>query len=134
MNNLKFSFCFTEQVLDEVNKLNLKRSSQTTDIPVPIIKDNKDIIALFIYHNFNNSLSSSSFPTDLKYADLRPAFKKDNITDKEKYRSISILPNISKVYERLKYDQLYPYFNEIFPKLQRGFRKSYNLKQCLIFD
>ena len=30
------------------------------------------------------------------------------------------------------YDQLHPYFNEIFSKLQCGFRKGYNAEQCLI--
>ena len=83
-------------------------------MPFPVIKGNKDVITLFIYHNFNNSMSSSSFPTGLKYADARPVFEKDEKTDQENHRPISILPNISKVYERLMYDQLCPYFNEIF--------------------
>ena len=49
----------------------------------------------------DNSLSSSTFPTALKYADVEPVFKKDGKTDKEIYRPISILPNLSKAYERL---------------------------------
>ena len=63
INNSKFSFNFVslEQTLDEINNLNPKKSSQTTGIPVPIIKGNKDVIVMFIHHNFNNSLSSSSF-------------------------------------------------------------------------
>ena len=77
-------------------------------------------------------MSSSSFPTDWKYADIRPDFKKDCKADKENYRSISIVLNIGKVYDRLMKDQLYPYFNEIFSKLQCGFCKSYNVEQCLI--
>ena len=85
MNNPKFSFNFvsSEQTLDEINKLNPKKASQTTDIPVPIINGNKYVIALSIGHNFNNSLSGSSFPTGLKYADVRPVFKKDDKTEKE---------------------------------------------------
>ena len=69
--------------------------------------------------------------TALKYADVRPAFKKDK-TDKENYRPISILPNLSKVYESLMYDQMYPYSDQIFSKLQCGFRKGFNAEQCLI--
>ena len=85
MNNPKFIFNFvsSEQTLDEINKLNMKKASQTMDILVPIIKEKKDVIALFIGHNFNNSLSSSSFPTGLKYANVRPVFKKDEKTEKE---------------------------------------------------
>ena len=51
------------------------------------------------------------FPTVLKYAGVRAAFKKDDKTDKENYRSISILPNLSKVYERLMYDQIKSFRN-----------------------
>ena len=49
MNNSKFIFRFAlfEQNLDEINKLDPKKASQTTDIPFPIIKGNKDAIALF---------------------------------------------------------------------------------------
>ena len=109
----------------------MKNASQTTNIAVPIIKGNKNIIVLFIHHNFNNSLSSSSFLPGLKYADVRPIFKKDDKNDKENYRPISILPNISKIYEGLMYDQLYPDFNEIFPNLV-FFHNGYNVAQCLI--
>ena len=132
MNNPKFSFNFIsfEQNLEEINKLT-KKASQTTDIPLPIIKGNKHVMALFIYLNFNNSLSSSFFSAVLKYSEVRPVFKKMT-NDKENCRPISILRNISKVYERFVYYQLYPCFNQIFPKLQCGFRKCYNAEQYLI--
>ena len=71
------------------------------DIPVKLIKENKDIVAFFIHHNFNNSLSSSTFPIALKYAFVKPVFKKDDKTGKESYRPVSILTTLSKVYKRL---------------------------------
>ena len=58
--------------------------------------------------------------------------KKDDKTDKENDRPISILPTLSKVYERLIYDQMYPFFDQIFSKLQCGFRKGFSAEQCLI--
>ena len=79
MHNPKFSFRFVSlnETLDGVNKLNLKKASQATDIPVKTIKENKDVASFYAFHNFNNALSSCSFSTTLKYADVRPAFKKD---------------------------------------------------------
>ena len=88
--------------------MKIKKPSQKSDIPVKIIKENVDIISYFLYHNFNNSLSCASFPTSMKYADVTPIHKKDEKTDKENYRLISILPNYSKVSERLMYNQIYP--------------------------
>ena len=69
----------------------------------------------------------------MKYADVRPAFKKDDKTDKENDRPISILPNLSKVYERLMHNQMYPFFDQIVSKLQCGFHKGFSAEQCLIY-
>ena len=52
-------------------------------------------------HNFNNAFSCSEYPASLKYADNTPIFKKDDKTDKTNYRPISILPNLSKICERI---------------------------------
>ena len=45
----------------------LKKASQTLNIPVKIIKENKYLISCFIYNNFNNAMSSSQYPNGLKY-------------------------------------------------------------------
>ena len=39
-----------------------------------------------------------TFPTGMKYTKVTPSHKKDDKTDKENYRPISILPNLSKVF------------------------------------
>ena len=93
------------------------------NIPVNLIKDNKDIVTFFMHHNFNNSLSSSTFPTTLKYADVKPVFKKIDKTDNESHRPISILPTLSKVYERLIYNQMYPHFINFLKNLSVVFEK-----------
>ena len=68
----------------------------------------------------------------MKYADVTPIHKKDDKTDKENYRPISILPILSKVYERLMYNQIYPYFDTLFSKFQCAFRKGFNTQHCLL--
>ena len=50
----------------------------------------------------------------MKYADVTPIHKKDDETEKTNYRPTSILPNLSKVYERLMYHQICPYFDSVF--------------------
>ena len=77
-------------------------------------------------------LSCTTFPTSIKYTDVIPIHKKDDKTDKENYRPISIFPNLSKVYERLMYNQIYPYFDTLLSKFQCGFRKGFNAQHCLL--
>ena len=133
LSNFTFSFSFIshEDVVKELNKLKSKKASQKTDIPIEIIKENVDI-SHFLYHNFNNSLSCSAFPTGMKYEDVTPIHKKDDKTDKTNYRPISILPNLIKVYERLIYSQISPYFDSVLSKFQCGFRKGFNAQHCLL--
>ena len=48
-------------------------------------------------------------------------------------RPESISPVISKIYERLMYDQMYKYFDQIFSKFQCGFRKGFSTQNCLLY-
>ena len=74
-NNLSFSFKFIDRkkIFNELQKLKSKKACQGSDIPVKLIKVN-NIITDFIYNNFNNSLFSSYFPSNLKNADITPVF------------------------------------------------------------
>ena len=77
-------------------------------------------------------LTNSTFPEQLKLADVKPIFKKNSRTDKENYRPVSILPNISKIYERCLYKQLHDYVDVIFLWNQCGFRKGFSVVNCLL--
>ena len=61
-----------------------------------------------------------------------PVHKKKDKSDKTNYRPVSILPNISKIYEKIIYNQLYEYFHDkLFPS-QCGFRKGYSSQHSLL--
>ena len=78
------------------------------------------------------NMSCSTFPTGMNYADVTPIHKKDDKTDSINYRPISILPNLSKVSERLMYNQISSYFDSVFSEFQCGFRKGFNAQHCLL--
>ena len=80
-----------------------------------IIKKNYDIFSEFLFENFNNIILTSLFSEQLKYADIKPIFKKDSLNDKRDYRLVSILSNISQIHEQLLYKQLETYFESILP-------------------
>ena len=72
-----------------------------SDIPTNIIKKDYDIFSEFLFANFSDIILISLFPEQLKFANIKPVFKKDSQNDKRNYRPVSILSNISKIYERL---------------------------------
>ena len=65
-------------------------------------------------------------------ADITPAYKKGETTDKGNYRPVSILPSVSKIFERHMYDQINSYMNSYLSPYLCGFRKNYSAQYCLI--
>ena len=61
------------------------------------------------------------FPTDMKYADVTPIHKTDEKSNQTNYRPINSLPNLSKVYERLIYNQIFLYIYSVISKFQCAF-------------
>ena len=60
----------------------------------------------------NDCLLKGSFPDSLKLANITPVHKKDEPTDKENYRLVSVLPLLSIIFKRLIYDQLKEYLDQ----------------------
>ena len=127
-----FQHVSAKKVQNELNNLDSKKACQANDIPTKLIKDNIDIFNNLILKDFNRSLDKCLFPADLKNAEVVPVFKKGDKTNKENYRPVSILSNISKVYERCIYDQICSFFDTILSKLQCGFRKGFSAQTCLL--
>ena len=87
-------------------------------MPTKIININSDNSSEFFQANLNNIIETSTFPEQLEYPDMKPAFKKDFRTDKKNYRPISILPNVPKIYERCLNKQLEEHFQALLSKYQ----------------
>ena len=64
----------------------------------------------------------------LKIAKVIPLFKKGDPTLIENYRPISLVPAISKIFERVIFNQMNAYFtlNNLFYDKQYGFRKYHS--------
>ena len=71
----------------------------------------------------NEALKTGSFPDNLKCANVRPIYKK--VDNKRNYIPVSILPLLSKVYERVIYEQVSNCFGPIFNEILSGFRKAH---------
>ena len=120
------------KIINEIKSVDETKATQSNDIPIKAIIENYDIFAIFITENFNNMMKNYAFPILLKQAGIKLIHKKDSRTEKESYRPVSILPNLSKIYERCLYTQMNKCFGPILPKYQFGFRRGYSAQQCLL--
>ena len=109
----------TDSIKKMVDNLDSRKSGTFGRILANCLKGVSDISAKFLHTVLNDEvLKNLKFPTELKLADVVPAFKKENSTLVENYRPISLLPIISKIFERIMLNQITTYMNEyLSPKL-----------------
>ena len=65
--NSNFSFSFSQverdEIMKEINRLNVNKATQSTDIPTKLVIVNSNIFGDFIFENYNNCISSFTFPS-----------------------------------------------------------------------
>ena len=86
------------------------------------------MICDFITESFDND----TFPESLKIANIVPIHKKGSNLDHKNYRPISLLPPISKIFEKVVFKQIATYFENKFSKFLCGFRKGFSTQTALI--
>ena len=72
------------------------------------------------------------FPSKLKLADITPLHKKLETVYKKNYRPVSLLPVVSKIFERIMEKQVKSYINKHLSPYLCGYRKGYNSQYALI--
>ena len=68
----------------------------------------------------------------MKKAKTIPVYKKDDPLKKENYRSVSLLPHVSKIFERSIYNQINNYMCDKLSKYITGFRKYHGTQHLLL--
>ena len=121
-------FTFTQvsdiEVLECLRKLKRKSATGIDQIPACFLKDIAYVLAKPLTHVINLSLHRGLFPNDLKRARIKPVHKSGNSKMFDNYRPISVLPVISKIFEKCVYRQLTKYLenNKMLSNSQHGFR------------
>ena len=84
---------------------------------------------------FENILLTSLYPEKWKLANVIPIFKKGDKQSTKNYRSISLLPICDKIFEKIIFNNLYPYFNanNVITKNQWSFHPGDSTTNQLLF-
>ncbi len=129
-----FTYIPVENVLMTLRHLKVFKSTGIDKIPAKMLRIAADVIAPSLTYIFNLSLSTGEFVDDWKNARVTPIYKDGNRQIVGNYRPISVLPIISKIFEKEIFQQLYKYMNEnnLISKFQSGFRPGYSTLSALI--
>ena len=99
-----------------------------------ILKSNINILAPILSNLINKYLATGIFPKSSRRAKILSIFKNKDKLDITYYCPISILPVITKVYEKVFYNRLYNYFsvNNLLSSSQFWFRSGANTEHALL--
>ena len=123
---------------DEIKKLILKsdcsKAVGPNSIPTKVLHLIMEEISISLSKIVNLTFATGLFPDCLKMQEITPIHKKDSKLQCNNYRPISLLSNISKVFEKLIYSRLYNFLtkHECLHDLQFGFRETHSTTHTLI--
>jgi len=128
--------------IEDITKLLKTKNSHGYDkISTNILKSSIYYISYPLTYICNKMLSSGVFPTRLKFAEVKPIFKKGVKKVTTNYRPISLLTSFSKIFEKVIYNRIFHHinYNHILVNEQYGFRHasstdiaSYNLTKNIL--
>ena len=77
-------------------------------------------------------VQNKKIPTKLKLADITPIFKRFENIMVDNYRPVSILPIVSKFFERIMQKQINTFVTRHLSTYLCGYRKGYNSQYALL--
>ena len=81
-------------------------------MPTKLLKEVSDICAPALNDIWNNEIiTQKSFPNNVRLADVTPLFKKEDASLLKNCRPVSVLPVVSKIYEKIMQKQILEYID-----------------------
>ena len=124
----------SHEVLRLIHGLDIKKAPGLDGMTVRTIKEIAAHIAAPLTDIFNSSLLQGSFPKNMKVGKIIAVHKKGSRLDINNYRPVTILPIISKIFEKLMYSRLYGFLSEhsLLSCKQFGFRKGRSTQDAIL--
>lgn len=121
------------EILRVIDKLKNKTSHAHDGISCKLLKSIKYEICQPLSLLINKSLLEGIVPDELKVAKVIPIYKAKGKENIDNYRPISILPSISKIYEKIVFKRLYHYLNhfDLIYNGQYGFRPNHSTTDAM---
>ena len=129
----KFSDLVEQDMQKQIQQLNLKKAAIVNDLPAEMLQGSNDIVSNYLCAIYNNSKYNESYPSSLKVGTVTPINKKTTQTLlKKDQRPVSLIPIVSKLFERKMYDEIYTYIETFLSPFLFGYRKNHSTEQCII--
>jgi hypothetical protein len=125
----------TAEIVKAIKKLKQNKPPGYDQIPCSIFKMYGEILAPVLEKLFTRSLESGEYPELMKISIVFPLYKKKGSrSDPKNYRSIALIPIISKIFEMVICEKLCTFLTEteFFDPAQHGFRKDHSTLSAIM--
>ena len=109
---MQYKCITTDYTIKAIESLESKKSSGHEGISNTLLKVIKASISQPLTIIINQMLTTGIFPDAFKLSKVIPLYKKGDSSLLVNYRPISLLPTISKFFQKVIHDQLYEYFDK----------------------
>ena len=101
---------------------------KANDISPLLLKPLRQKFSYVLAYLFKSCMLAGVFPNELKLAKVIPLYKSGNRNCTSNYRPTSILPTISKIFEKLLHKRIYNFLehSNVIYDYQFGFRQSHS--------
>lgn len=124
-----------DKILKELKLLDPSKGAGPDGYPAMFFKATAGSICKPLFIIYNKCLSEGVFPDEWKQANITPVYKNGSKHDVEQYRPISILSTLSKLFERLVHNEIYPILHSVIIPEQHGFvQRRSTVSNLLIFS
>ena len=134
LTSFDFDLIHDDKLKKTLNSLKSKPSSGHDGISTSLLKYLSPALIAPLRIIINQSLITGIFPDQLKIAKVIPIYKKGDHTLVDNYRPVSLLSSISKLFEKVAYEQLYAYLhlNKLLYRSQYGFRPDHSTELAVL--
>ena len=131
----KFEFHPENQEIIEklIDNIRIDVATGEDNIGARLIKDMKLTISPVLTRIINTGYKCNTFPDCMKKAAIKVIHKKESTEEISNYRPISILPTLSKIFERAAVNQIVNYLetNNLLSSSQHAYRRHHSTVTCL---
>ena len=115
-------------------RLSKSKATGLDKISARLLRECADLISNSLCLIFNCSTSTGVFPDEWKCFKVIPLFKNGSHSELNNYRSITIIPVVAKVFDRIVYDQVLAYINKhnLISNYQFGFRGLHSTATAIL--
>ena len=101
--------CSSQKLFNLIKKLKNKKAKRTLDIETTFIKYANPVLSVYLIELFNLRVKEGTHPDPLKIAEVITIFRKGDRSKATNCRTISILSQFNKIFEKFLYTRLYSY-------------------------